>query len=88
MLALHEEDPALSGSGAMHEGAVSAVLGVAGIPSVSESTMVARDCALAEYEGARIHIQHLSARESVEAIAAAKARGVASPARPARTTSR
>ncbi len=77
VLALHEEDPALSGAGAMHEGDVSAMLGVAGIPSVSESTMIARDCALAEYEGARIHIQHLSARESVEIIAAAKARGVA-----------
>ncbi|MEA2221185.1 MAG: dihydroorotase [Solirubrobacteraceae bacterium] len=76
VLALHEEDPALSGSGAMHEGAISALLGVAGIPSVSESTMIARDCALAEYEGARIHVQHLSARESVEVIAAAKARGV------------
>jgi dihydroorotase len=75
VLALHEEDPALSGKGAMHEGAISTELGVAGIPSVSESTMIARDCALAEYENARIHIQHLSARESVEAIAAAKARG-------------
>src|SRR5207249_3140407 len=41
LLALHEEDPALSGRGAMHEGEVSALLGVAGIPSVSESTMVA-----------------------------------------------
>jgi len=61
----------------MHEGVVSALLGVAGIPSVSESTMIARDCALARYEGARIHIQHLSARESVEAIAAAKQQGVA-----------
>jgi dihydroorotase len=39
--------------------------------------MIARDCALAEYEDARIHIQHLSARESVAVIAAAKARGVA-----------
>jgi dihydroorotase len=77
VLALHEEDPALSGRGAMHEGTVSALLGVAGIPSVSESTMIARDCALAGYENARIHIQHLSARESVEAIAAAKSRGVA-----------
>ncbi len=77
VLALHEEDPSLSGKGAMHEGTVSALLGVAGIPSVSESTMIARDCALAEYEGGRIHIQHLSARESVVAIAAAKARGVA-----------
>jgi len=75
VLALHEEDPALSGSGAMHEGEVSALLGVAGIPSVSESTMVARDCALAGYEGGRIHLQHLSARESVAAVAAAKARG-------------
>ena len=77
VLALHEEDPALSGKGAMHEGVVSALLGVAGIPSVSESTMIARDCALAGYEGARIHIQHLSACESVEVIRDAKARGVA-----------
>ncbi len=76
VLTLHEEDPALSGSGAMHEGAVSAVLGVAGIPSVSESTMVARDCALAGYEGGRIHVQHLSCVESIEAVAAAKAAGV------------
>jgi dihydroorotase len=76
VLALHEEDPSLSGAGAMHEGEVSALLGVAGIPSVSESTMIARDCSLAEYEGARIHIQHLSARESIVAVADAKARGV------------
>jgi dihydroorotase len=76
VLALHEEDPSLSGKGAMHEGIVSAQLGVAGIPSVSESTVIARDCALAEYEQARIHIQHLSASESVVVIRAAKARGV------------
>jgi dihydroorotase len=76
LLALHEEDPSLSGRGAMHEGEVSALLGVAGIPSVSESTMVARDCALAEYERARIHVQHLSCAESVREIAAAKRRGV------------
>jgi dihydroorotase len=75
-IALHEEDPALSGAGVMHEGAVSALLGMAGIPSVSESTMIARDCALAAYEDARIHIQHLSARESIEAIENAKAAGV------------
>jgi dihydroorotase len=76
VLALHEEDPALSRKGVMHEGLISAALGLAGIPSVSESTMVQRDCALARYEGGRIHIQHLSARESVEAVAAAKAAGV------------
>jgi dihydroorotase len=76
VIALHEEDMSLSGNGAMHEGAVSARLGVAGIPSVSESTMVARDCLLAGYEQGRIHIQHLSCVDSIEAIAAAKAAGV------------
>ncbi|HEY5053825.1 MAG TPA: dihydroorotase [Solirubrobacterales bacterium] len=76
VIALHEEDPALSGKGVMHEGPVSAVLGLAGIPSVSESTMIARDAALAAYEGGRIHVQHLSAAESVEAVRAAKAAGV------------
>jgi dihydroorotase len=76
VVALHEEDPALSRDGVMHEGAVSARLGLAGIPSISESTMIARDAALARYEQARIHIQHLSCAESVEALAAAKAAGV------------
>jgi len=76
-LALHEEDPELSGAGVMNEGPVSALLGLEGIPAVSESTMIARDASLALYEGARIHVQHLSARESVEAVAAAKAAGVA-----------
>jgi dihydroorotase len=75
VIALHEEDPALSRDGVMHEGAVSARLGLAGIPSVSESTMIARDGALARYEDARAHFQHLSAVESVEALAAAKAAG-------------
>ncbi len=75
VVALHEEDPALSGDGVMHEGAVSARLGMAGIPSVSESTMVARDAALAAYEDARVHFQHLSCVESVEALAQAKAAG-------------
>jgi dihydroorotase len=76
VLALHEEDPSLSGDGVMHEGEVSARLGLGGIPSISESTMIARDAAIAGYEGGRIHIQHLSARESVAAVAEAKARGV------------
>ncbi len=72
IIALHEEDPALSQDGVMHEGAVSARLGMAGIPSVSESTMVARDGALALFEGARVHFQHLSCAETVHALAAAK----------------
>jgi dihydroorotase len=75
-IALHEEDPELSGDGVMHEGPVSAALGLAGIPSVSESTMIARDAALAGYEQGRIHVQHLSAAESVETVRAAKAAGV------------
>jgi dihydroorotase len=76
VIALHEEDPSLSGDGAMHEGELSALLGVAGIPSISEATMVARDAMIAGYEDGRVHIQHLSARETVEAVAEAKARGV------------
>ncbi|HTU94527.1 MAG TPA: dihydroorotase [Solirubrobacteraceae bacterium] len=75
IVALHEEDPALSADGVMHEGAVSARLGLAGIPSISESTMIARDSALALYEDARVHFQHLSAVESVQALAAAKEAG-------------
>ena len=74
-IALHEEDPTLSKGGAMHEGTVSAALGLGGIPSVSESTMVARDAALAGYEDARVHFQHLSCVASVEAVAHAKAQG-------------
>src|SRR5690348_5633190 len=75
-IALHEEDPSLSAKGVMHEGAISAQLGLAGIPAVSESTMVARDAALAGYEEARIHIQHVSARHTIEVIERAKAAGV------------
>jgi dihydroorotase len=73
VLTLHEEDVSLSRGGAMHEGAVSAALGLGGIPSVSESTMVARDAALAGYEDARVHFQHLSCAASVQAVAQAKA---------------
>ena len=76
VIALHEEDPDLSRGGVMHEGVVSAAVGLAGIPSVSESTMIARDAALAAYEEARIHVLHLSARESVAAVARAKDEGV------------
>ncbi len=76
LLALHEEDPALSGQGVMHEGAVSASLGLTGIPSISESTLIERDAQIARYEGGRVHILHVSAAESVEAVARAKAEGV------------
>jgi dihydroorotase len=74
-IALHEEDPDLSGGGVMHEGSVSASLGLAGIPTVAESTAIVRDGALARYEDARIHIQHLSTGESVVAVETARAAG-------------
>jgi dihydroorotase len=75
-IALHEEDPELSGDGVMHEGRVSAATGLSGIPAISESTMIARDAAIAAYEEGRIHVQHLSAAQSVQALAAAKEAGV------------
>jgi len=75
-LALHEEEPSLSKDGQIHEGAVSAELGFAGYPSVAESLMVERDLALAAYEGQPLHLLHLSARESVEALEGARAAGV------------
>jgi dihydroorotase len=76
VITLHEEDPSLSRDGVMHEGAVSARLGLAGIPSVSESTMIARDSALAAYEDAQVHFQHVSVTESVRAIELAKEAGL------------
>ena len=76
-LALHCEEPTLSRAGQMHEGAVSAELGFAGYPSVAESLMVERDLSLAAYERQPLHLLHLSARESVEALRAAQADGVA-----------
>jgi dihydroorotase len=75
VIALHEEDRSLSRGGSMHEGPLSAELGIPGVPCASEATMVARDAVLAGCEGGRVHFQHLSCVASVEAVAAAKARG-------------
>jgi dihydroorotase len=76
VLVLHEEDASLSGAGVMHEGTVSALLGLTGIPSVAESTAIARDAALAGYEAGRIHVMHVSAADSVTVVRAAKEAGV------------
>ena len=76
-LAVHCEEPTLSKGGQMHEGEVSAELGFAGYPSIAESLMVERDLALAEYERQPLHVLHLSARESVEALSRAQVAGVA-----------
>jgi dihydroorotase len=75
-LALHCEEPTLSRDGQMHEGAVSAELGFAGYPSVAESVMVERDLAIAAYERLPLHVLHLSARESVEALSRAQNAGL------------
>ena len=75
-VAVHCEEPTLSKAGQMHEGEVSAELGFAGYPSVAESLMVERDLSLAAYEREPVHLLHLSARESVEALSRAQVAGV------------
>jgi dihydroorotase len=72
----HCEDPDLSAGGAMNEGAVSTRLGLAGIPNAAEVVVVQRDIELAALTGGRLHIAHVSTREAVAAIRAAKARGI------------
>jgi dihydroorotase len=74
-LALHEEDTALSAGGQMHEGAVSAELGLRGWPAIAESTMIGRDLGIARYEGAGLHICHVSVAESVAEIRRARELG-------------
>jgi dihydroorotase len=76
LLALHCEEPTLTRGGHMHEGPVSAELGFGGWPSIGESLMVERDLALAAYERRPLHVMHLSAVESVDALRRALADGV------------
>jgi dihydroorotase len=73
----HAQDMELSAGGVMHEGAVSARFGLAGIPAAAEDVMVARDLLLAEDTSGRYHVQHLSSARSLDLIRAAKARGLA-----------
>ncbi len=72
----HCEDPSLKGDGVAHEGAVAAMLGLRGIPGVAESIMADRDISLAELTGGRIHIAHMSARQTMRAVRDGKSRGV------------
>ena len=72
----HAEDPALSHHGVMHEGPVSARLGLPGWPGTAEEVIVARDIALAKITGAHVHVAHVSSAGSVELIRQAKAQGV------------
>ncbi len=87
VIALHEEDPTLSGKGVMHEGEVSARLGLAGIPSISESTLIARDASLAALRG-RPHPHPAPQRRASRSRRSPRPRRAAcgSAPRPARTT--
>jgi dihydroorotase len=76
-LALHCEEPTLSRGGHVHEGRVAAELGFEGYPSVAESVAVERDLALAGYESQPVHVLHLSAAESVDALRRARSADVA-----------
>ena len=71
----HAQDLALSARGVMHEGAVSARLGLPGMPAAAEEAAVARDIALAKISGARLHLTHLSTAGSIELVRRAKAEG-------------
>ncbi len=75
-VAQHAEEPRLTENAQMHEGEISARLGLTGWPAVAEEAIIARDVLLAEHVGARLHICHVSTAGSVEILRAAKARGV------------
>jgi dihydroorotase len=72
----HAEVRELTQGGVMHEGLVSLILGLPGMPSVAEDVMVSRDIALADATGGRIHLMHVSSVGSVDLIRRAKGRGV------------
>jgi dihydroorotase len=76
VIAQHAEEPRLTEGAQMHEGEVSARLGLAGWPAVAEEAIIARDVLLADHVGARLHICHVSTAGSVEILRAAKGRGV------------
>ncbi|MFH0732819.1 MAG: dihydroorotase [Candidatus Omnitrophota bacterium] len=72
----HCEDLRLSQAGVMNESFTSTLLGLRGIPNISEYSIVARDIALADFAKAKIHIAHVSTRESVQIIRQAKEKGI------------
>ena len=72
----HCEEPTLAERACMNEGPVSTLLGLRGQPAAGEAIMVERDVLLAELTGGRVHIAHLSAAASVDAVRRGKARGV------------
>jgi dihydroorotase len=75
-LVSHCEDQNLAAQGVMRRGEASARLGLKGIPASAESVMVARDVLLAGETGGKLHIAHVSTKESVRIIRAAKKMGI------------
>ncbi|MDX1592927.1 MAG: dihydroorotase [Gammaproteobacteria bacterium] len=73
---LHPDEPWLRGDGCIHEGEVSARLGLTGIPVVAETVAVARDLALIAHTGVRAHFCRLSTAAAVAQVAAARAAGL------------
>lgn len=71
----HSEDPSLRADGVMHEGEVSARLGLPGNPDAAESAMLLRDGEIARLTGARVHLAHVSSKRGLEAVAWLKAGG-------------
>jgi dihydroorotase len=76
VLSLHCEDSSLSRAADMHEGAVCARLGLVGYPAIAESTMIARDLRIAQYESRPLHICHLHVEQSVEEVRRAREWGL------------
>jgi dihydroorotase len=71
----HCEEQTLKGDGVAHEGLTASTLGLRGIPGEAESIMAQRDIALAELTGGRVHIAHMSARQTLDAVRYGKSRG-------------
>ncbi|MGB7207192.1 MAG: dihydroorotase [Pyrinomonadaceae bacterium] len=72
----HCEDKSLSSGGVMHEGRMSLLLGLKGMPALAEDIDVVRDIILAKETGAHIHIAHVSTKGAVEAVRRAKNEGI------------
>lgn len=72
----HCEDKSLSSGGVMHEGKVSLLLGLKGMPALAEDIDAVRDVILAEATGAHVHIAHVSTKGAVEAVRRAKNEGL------------
>ncbi|MBS0207351.1 MAG: dihydroorotase [Planctomycetes bacterium] len=72
----HAEVPELTTGGVMHEGLVSMILGLPGMPSAAEDVMVGRDLELAATTGGRIHVMHISTEGAIDIVRRGKRRGV------------